>query len=171
MKLLKQQLWRENPESILAEHIENHTIVSIIDVIGRIIYANNKFCELIEIPHERIQGELNVILKSERHANPIYKDLWTVIKSGEIWKGTLSDYTNSGKFYRLDTTIIPTRNENGEIDKFVVYFYDAQPKNKPKLKIVDGEKEAKTYYDILSNSVLTINMFAEILNSTKGSEI
>ena len=168
MKLIKQQDWRENPESILDEFLDNHTCISIIDVLGRIIYANNKFAELIEIPHKKIAGELNIILKSGRHANPIYKDLWTTIKSGQIWKGILSDFTNSGKLYKLDTTIIPGRNDNGEIDKFVVFYYDVRPKYDINLNIVSGKTPSKTYYDSISNSVLTINVFAEIINSNQG---
>ncbi|WP_339894521.1 PAS domain S-box protein [uncultured Algibacter sp.] len=168
MKLIKQQTWRENPENILEEFLENHTSISIVDKLGRIIYANNKFSELIEIPHKRISGELNSILKSERHANPIYKDLWTVIKSGQIWKGILSDYTSSGKLYKLDTTIIPGRNGKGEIDKFVAFYVNVKPKYDAHLTNVDSEIPAKTYYNGISNSVITINVFSEITNSNRG---
>lgn len=168
MKLIKQQIWRENPESILVEFLENQACVSIIDVIGRVIYANNKFCTTIEIPQNRILGELNLILKSERHANPIYKDLWAVIKSGQIWKGILSDYTSSGKLYRLDTTIIPGKNSKGVIDKFVAFYYDVQPKYDAELKIVGSDTSVKPYYGDISNSVHRINVFGEILNSNQG---
>ncbi len=168
MKLMKQQIWRENPENILEQFLTNDTSISIIDIIGRTIYANDKFSELIEIPHKRIIGELNVILKSERHANPIYKDLWTVIRSGRIWKGILTDYSSSGKLYRVDTTIIPGRNAEGDIDKFVAFYFNVKPKYDVNLNIVGSKTPDKTYYDSISNSVLTINAFAEIVNSNQG---
>ncbi|WP_418604665.1 PAS domain-containing sensor histidine kinase [Hwangdonia sp.] len=165
---MKQQIWRENPENILEQFLTNDTSISIIDIIGRTIYANDKFSELIEIPHKRIIGELNVILKSERHANPIYKDLWTVIRSGRIWKGILTDYSSSGKLYRVDTTIIPGRNAEGDIDKFVAFYFNVKPKYDVNLNIVGSKTPDKTYYDSISNSVLTINAFAEIVNSNQG---
>ncbi len=168
MKLMKQQIWRENPENILEQFLTNDTSISIIDIIGRTIYANDKFSELIEIPHKRIIGELNIILKSERHANPIYKDLWNVIRSGRIWKGILTDYSSSGKLYRVDTTIIPGRNAEGDIDKFVAFYFNVKPKYDVNLNIVGSKTPDKTYYDSISNSVLTINAFAEIVNSNQG---
>ncbi len=168
MKLIKQQIWKENPENLLVEFLENQASVSIIDGIGRIMYANNKFCDLIEIPQNKILGELNLILKSERHANPIYKDLWAAIKSGQIWKGILSDYTSSGKLYRLDTTIIPGRNSKGNIDKFVAFYYNVQPKYDAELKIVGSETAVNPYSGNISNSVNSINVFGEILNSNQG---
>ncbi|MFD1161032.1 PAS domain-containing sensor histidine kinase [Hwangdonia seohaensis] len=165
---MKQQIWRENPENILEQFLTNDTSISIIDIIGRTIYANDKFSELIEIPHKRIIGELNIILKSERHANPIYKDLWNVIRSGRIWKGILTDYSSSGKLYRVDTTIIPGRNAEGDIDKFVAFYFNVKPKYDVNLNIVGSKTPDKTYYDSISNSVLTINAFAEIVNSNQG---
>lgn len=168
MKLIKQQIWSENPEGIFAEFLENHTSISVVDTIGRIMYANNKFCELIEIPNNRITGELNMILKSERHSNPIYKDLWAVMKSGQIWKGTLTDFTSSGKLYNLDTTIIPGRNKKGKIDKYVAFYYNVQPVYNANLKIVGSETAVKPYSGNISNSVHSINVFGEILNSNQG---
>ncbi|MEN3323280.1 PAS domain-containing protein [Mariniflexile soesokkakense] len=167
MKLIKQKLWREKPESILEDFLENQSSISIIDNIGRIIYANNKFCKLIEIPESRIQGELNTILKSELHANPIYNDLWTVIKSGQIWKGILSDYTSSGTLYKLDTTIIPGRNSNGEIDKFVAFYFNVKTRYDAK-NSVGSKKLTMPFSGNMSTSVHSINVFGEILISNQG---
>ena len=94
--------------------------------------------------------------------------MWTVIKSGQIWKGILSDYTSSGKLYKLDTTIIPGRNGKGEIDKFVAFYVNVKPKYDAHLTNVDSEIPAKTYYNGISNSVITINVFSEITNSNRG---
>ncbi|XMO85052.1 PAS domain-containing protein [Algibacter sp. AS12] len=168
MKLMKQEVWRDNPDSMLEAFLDNHTSISIIDIIGRIVYANHKFSELIEIPHHKIVGELNTILKSGRHANPIYKDIWSEIKNGGIWKGIITDYTSSGKLYRLDTMIVPGRNESGSIDKFVAFHFNDQANHDAKLKVISTETPNKTYYNCISNSVLSINAFAEIINSNQG---
>lgn len=169
MKLIKQQIWRENPETMLSDFLENQTSVSVIDVLGRIIYANNKFCELIEIPEHKIKGELNIILKSERHANPLYKDLWAVIKSGQIWKGILSGVTNSGNFYKLETTIIPGKNKDGDIDRFVAFYINVDANDEVKVDSkISLDPNNKTFQDTISHSVFTINVFGEIIYANQG---
>lgn len=169
MKLIKQQIWRENPETMLSDFLENQTSVSVIDVLGRIIYANNKFCELIEIPEHKIKGELNIILKSERHANPLYKDLWAVIKSGQIWKGILSGVTNSGNFYKLETTIIPGKNKDGDIDRFVAFYINVDANDEVKVDSkISLDPNNKTFQDTISQSVFTINVFGEIIYANQG---
>lgn len=168
MKLIKQQIWRDNPENLLLDFLENQVSISITDIMGRIVYANNKFCELYEIPEEKIKGELNGLLKTERHSNPIYKDLWTVVKSGQIWKGTLNDYSSAGKLYNLDTTVIPARNKKGEIDRYVAFYVRMQPNYNDKLNIVNTSAKANMNSDTMAHSVLTINVFSEILYANKG---
>jgi PAS domain S-box-containing protein len=168
MKLIKQKIWRENPENILLDFLENQTSVSIMDVLGRIIYANEKFCELIEIPRNSVIGELNSILKSEIHANPTYKELWATIKSGQIWKGILSDYSSSKKLYRVETTIIPGRNSNGEIDKYVALFVEIEQNFDANLNIVDHNIVSKPLLDSASKLIFKINAFAEIQSANQG---
>ena len=50
MQLIKQQVWRDNPDTILLDFFESDVSISIMDILGRIIYVNDQFCDLSGYP-------------------------------------------------------------------------------------------------------------------------
>ncbi|WP_372754249.1 PAS domain S-box protein [Mariniflexile sp.] len=168
MKLIKQRVWRDNSENILNDFLENQASMAITDTMGRVIYANNKFCDLVEIAEKRICGELNPIFMSEHHANPVYKEMWKTIRSGKIWKGLLSGVINSGKLYKLEVTILPGKNSKGDIDRFIGFYFDVEPKSDVFANINSNEVKSESYPNSIAKSAFTINSFGEITYSSQG---
>ncbi|WP_100611015.1 PAS domain-containing protein [Confluentibacter lentus] len=168
MKLINQQIWRDNPENILLDFLKSQTSISIMDILGRIIYVNAQFCKLVESSNEQLVGEVNLLLKSERHVNPLYKGLWATIKRGQIWKGILSSFTSSGKMFWMEATIIPVRNSKGMIDKYVAFYLDVTQETEKNLKLVNRGIEFKTFKGNIPEVILSINEFGDILNISQG---
>ena len=156
-----------NHENELTDLLQNNSILSITDKYGRIIYANDRFCQIIGSNRNNIIGETHELIKSHLHTDILYKKLWKTIKSGEVWKGVLPNKLVDGRFYWLDTTITPVKDENGDISKYIAVYNDITDyyNKKGAIKMVDPK--GKTLSQNFLNVDLSINSFGENFKSDK----
>lgn len=92
--------------------VDYHDIVSIADVHGRIIYANDKFCEISQYSREELIGQNHRLLKSGKHPDSVYEDMWATISSGKVWQGEVCNRKKGGDYYWVKTTIMPLLDEH-----------------------------------------------------------
>lgn len=104
--------------------LDQHAIVSISDVKGRIIYVNDKFCEISGYSREELLGQNHRMLKSREHSQEVYKDMWQTISSGEVWHGEIKNLRKDGGFYWVSATIVPFMDENGSPFQYVAIRTD-----------------------------------------------
>jgi two-component system CheB/CheR fusion protein len=94
-----------------------HSII-YTDLDGNIEYANPAFEQTTDYKLEEIKGKPVNILKSGKHSNQFYKELWSTITSGKIWKGRFINKRKGGFEYLEETTIFPLKNTENEIIGF-----------------------------------------------------
>ena len=149
----------------LFELLNDNLIVSITDAYGRIIYANDRFCNIMGSHKSNIIGETHELLKSHLHTDVLYKNLWKTITSGNTWKGVLPNKLINGKFYWLETTITPIRNENGNISKYLAVYNDITGYYNNNKKLKTDNPDVKIASKDFSNVTLSINSSGKILNA------
>ena len=108
---------RENKGQLVT--LDQHAIVSTTDVTGKIIHVNDRLCEISGYSREELIGQNHRILKSVRHDDNFYKNLWKTISNGHIWHGVICNKSKSGSEYWVDSTIVPFLNEKGKPYKYV----------------------------------------------------
>ena len=91
---------------------DEHAIVSMTDLSGNIIYANNKFCEISQYSRTELLGKNHRILKSGLHPDELYQNMWQTISSGNIWHGEVCNRARDGSHYWVAATIVPYLDEN-----------------------------------------------------------
>ncbi|MFL5752945.1 MAG: PAS domain-containing protein [Bacteroidia bacterium] len=89
--------------------IDVNIITSITDEEGRIIYANKKFCSVSGYSKKELIGTSHSIVNSSYHSGIFFGKLWKTIKAGRIWRGEIKNKTKEGKYYWVDTVIIPVQ--------------------------------------------------------------
>ncbi len=99
--------------------LDQHAIVSTTNVAGRIIEVNDKLCEISGYSRDELIGQNHRILKSNRHDQSFYKELWDTIKQGKVWHGLICNQRKDGDEYWVESTIVPFKDERGRPYKYV----------------------------------------------------
>lgn len=90
-----------------------HSMVSITDAKGGILYANPNFCQTTGYALPELVGQNHRIVRSGAQPASLYETLWQTICSGEIWRGHLCNRARDGRLYWVDATIMPQVDETG----------------------------------------------------------
>ncbi len=124
MEALKHYMWRINPEMAISQFIKSNVAISVSDKLGRIVYANDRFCRITGFQENELLGVVNSLFSLKLHKEPYYRNLWETIENGDVWKGVLKNRAKSGEFFSLETTIVPLKDVNGNIESYVSMYLD-----------------------------------------------
>jgi PAS domain S-box-containing protein len=120
---LSEERWRLGSEqrlnADLTRALDEHALVSITDVTGKIIFANEKFCAVSGYSRDELLGQNHCIVKSGHHDRQYIKDMWRTIASGGVWQGEFKNRNKDGSHYWVDTTIIPFLDDCGKPYQYV----------------------------------------------------
>ncbi len=98
--------------------------VILTDPDGTIRYVNPAFTRISGFSPEEALGRTPRILKSGRHGEAFYRELWAAITSGKTWEGRIVNRRKDGNFYTEETTISAVRDPSGRISQFVAVKRD-----------------------------------------------
>jgi sigma-B regulation protein RsbU (phosphoserine phosphatase) len=87
--------------------------VIITDMEGTITYVNPGFEQMTGYSREEAVGQTPRLLKSGKHETQFYRDLWSVVLGGGVFRGTLLNRKKSGQLFHAEQTISPVRGSDG----------------------------------------------------------
>ena len=133
-------------------------MIMITDYKGRIEYVNSMFERVTGYSKEEVMGKDPSILSSHETSPEVFKDLWTTITSGEIWRGTIKNQTKTGEPFWCTNVITPIRDARGAITNFLAVQEDITARKHAEERI-----ERLVTYDELTGLVNRAR-FTELLN-------
>lgn len=101
--------------------INQETIVTKTDLRGIIIFVNDAFCQLSGYSKEELIGQPHNIIRHPDTPKSLYEELWSLIKSGNEWNGTLKNIDKFGNVFYNKSKIMPIFDEIIK-DKIVGYM-------------------------------------------------
>lgn len=116
--------------------LEVSSIVEVVDKTGKIVYVNDKFCNISKYSAEEVVGKTHRILNSGHHTADFYKSLWETINKGQVWEGQVKNKAKDGSYYWVQTIIVPFINSKGEPYQFITIRNDITARK-------EAEKEIK----------------------------
>ncbi|WP_436933576.1 PAS domain S-box protein [Halovenus marina] len=98
--------------------------IYITDVDGEIEYVNDAFETATGYSEREAVGQTPSLLKSGKHDEEYYEQLWETILTGETWEDELVNEHKDGSRYIANQTIAPITDETGEVVRFVAVNAD-----------------------------------------------
>ena len=98
--------------------------IFITDIQGTIEYVNAAFSRITGYSQQEAVGRNPRFLKSGRHDQAFFGDLWATVLAGRTWTGRISNRRKDGRLFWEEATISPLRNDAGEITHLVASKLD-----------------------------------------------
>jgi PAS domain S-box-containing protein len=98
--------------------------ILITDSRGIIEYVNPAFVKLTGFSAAEVLGRTPSMLKSGKQDAEFYRDLWSMLKSGESFQGTIINRKKSGELFWSEQTISPIKDQTGATTHFVSLLKD-----------------------------------------------
>jgi aerotaxis receptor len=88
-------------------------LVSITDLQGVILYANESFCTIAGYTADELIGQNHSIVRHPDMPKAAFADLWQKLKRGDSWRGMVKNRCKNGDYYWVDAYVTPLyENEN-----------------------------------------------------------
>jgi aerotaxis receptor len=112
-------------------------IVSQTDTQGVITYANRLFCEVSGYSASELIGKPHNIIRHPDMPSGVFAKMWETIKGGQAWNGLVKNLRKDGRFYWVETEILPVRAED---EKGTIVGYIAARKLASRKDIQENEE-------------------------------
>ena len=126
--------------------IDQHAIVATTDVLGRIGYVNDRFCEISGYSSDELLGQDHSMVNSGVHPKGFFKAMYRSVARGEVWHGEVCNRAKAGHLYWLQTTIVPFMDEAGKPRQYIAIRADITQRKA-------AEQELQLHREQLENRV------------------
>lgn len=99
--------------------ITDGVIVSQTDINGVITYANRLFCEVSGYGVDELIGQPHNIVRHPDMPAAIFAKMWETIRGGQAWNGLVKNLRKDGRFYWVETEILPIQDENFTVTGYI----------------------------------------------------
>ena len=131
----------------LLDAVRSQFIVSITDMSGTIIDANDAFCAISQFSRGELIGANHRLINSGHHPREFFAEMWRCIASGAPWRGDICNRAKDGTTYWVDSTIIPLRDDAGHPHCYVSVRSDITQRKLLKLELESSVREQGALLD------------------------
>ena len=142
-------------------------ITSAADVIftdtnGTILDINDRVIENTGYRREELIGQNHSIFNSGHHEKAFFETLWDTISKGEIWREEVCNRKKNGELYWIDSTIIPLKNEQGQIEQYLAVQYNISSKKKLMSEMYKIEQTFRAITENTNDFIVITNQAGDI---------
>ncbi|MED1947928.1 MULTISPECIES: bifunctional diguanylate cyclase/phosphodiesterase [Brevibacillus] len=143
--------------------LDQSTILAITDHKGIILRANEQFCRISKYERSELIGKDHRILNSGYHPKGFFKEMWSCIRSGQVWRGEIRNRAKDGSYYWVDTTIVPFKNQAGEIYQYLSIRSDITARKQMEDELKRSEEKYRIIAENTSDIISIINLDGDFL--------
>jgi len=151
-----------NLQSTALEAAANGIVIT--DTEGHIIWVNPAFTKLTGYTKQEALTQNPRVLKSGKHAENFYKNLWATVGSGKVWQGDLINKRKDGSLYNEEMTITPVKNSEEIITNYIAIKLDVTER----LKAEKEKEKLNSEMDIRIKELHCLNGVSELINQYKN---
>ncbi len=139
--------WRKAAErqlSMLSRVIEQSPVTVVItDTSGTIEFVNPFFVTLTGYSAEEAIGQNPRVLKSGLTPPETYQELWSTIKSGQMWEGEFINRNKKGEINFEYAKVSPMRDEEGVITHYVSIKENINKRKELESSLITAKEKAE----------------------------
>lgn len=125
--------------------LDQHAIVAITDVKGRITYANDRFSAISGYSIDELIGQDHSMINSGFHPKGFWKEMYRTVAKGQPWHAEVCNRNKAGELYWVDTTIVPFMDENGKPKEYISMRTDITDRKRVEMR-ADAANLAKSEF-------------------------
>ena len=133
--------------------LDQHAIVSVADIDGRIVHVNDRFCAINGYSRAELLGQPQSLIDSNLHPPSYFEAMWATVRGGAVWHGEICHLTKSGRRYWVDATMVPFVDGAGRPYQFITIRTDISPAKRLAEKIAVSERQYRNVVNSLSEVV------------------
>ena len=129
---------RKNKQGIKSSEalLDDSALISKADKNGKIVFVNDKFCEVSGYKRHELLGKDHVVLNSGTHPKEFWTNMYTtVIKYKSIWNEIVTNRNKKGEEYIVNSWVMGEFDEQGKHIGFISVRQDITELYKQKLDI------------------------------------
>jgi aerotaxis receptor len=144
---------------------EDQAIVSKTDLDGNITYVNPYFVQVSGFSEQELIGAPQNILRHPDMPVEAFADLWTTIRNGIPWTGTVKNRCKNGSYYWVKANITPirdagrtigymsvrTRADRSQVEQAIEAYRTLREGNAKQLEIRNGQIIHRGWRNLLSH--------------------
>uniref|UniRef100_Q07SD7 Methyl-accepting chemotaxis sensory transducer with Pas/Pac sensor n=1 Tax=Rhodopseudomonas palustris (strain BisA53) TaxID=316055 RepID=Q07SD7_RHOP5 len=100
------------------------SIVSYADTKGDIVSVNDKFIEISKFTRDELIGRPHNITRHPDMPKEVFKEMWSTIGRGKIFRGVVKNRAKDGTPYYVDAVIAPIMGANNKPKGYLGVRYD-----------------------------------------------
>ncbi|MBN1825195.1 MAG: response regulator [Candidatus Eisenbacteria bacterium] len=109
--------------------------VGIADERGRLVWCNPAFLALAGTTAEETLGRDLFLPQQSTHPESFFRNVWSIVREGRVWKGELLSRQRGGRDYVEETTITPVLDKRGEITHFIAVKTDVTDRKRAERRL------------------------------------
>ncbi|MBL7545856.1 MAG: PAS domain-containing protein [Bdellovibrionaceae bacterium] len=126
----------------LVSALNQTAIVSITDIRGKIVFANENFCTISGYSLPELIGRNHRILNSGTHPKEFFDNLWNALRQGKVWSGEIQNKKKNGETYWVQSTISAIVNEKKEIVNYVAILFEITQMKQAQTRLAESSRLA-----------------------------
>jgi methyl-accepting chemotaxis protein len=144
------------------------SIISESDLKGNILNVNEKFIEVSKYGRDELVGKGHNTTRHPDMPKEVFKELWSTIGKGGIFRGVVKNRAKDGTPYYVDAVIAPIMGDNGKPKKYLGVRYDitAQEIERHNMRGIFSAIDSVYAYiefDLNGNVILANKNFLDVL--------
>lgn len=142
--------------------LDVHSIVSVTDRTGKILYTNDKFSEISLYSREELLGQDHRLLNSGHHSPEFFRAMWATIGKGQIWQGEVLNRRKDGSLYWVDSTIAPFMDDKGRPLRYVSIRTDMTQRKQSEAAMLQAKTDAENARNVAEKERHAAELAAKI---------
>jgi PAS domain S-box-containing protein len=153
-----------------AQALNSFAVVAETDTNGRITFANDPFCHISKYSREELLGKNHQeVVNSGYHSKEFWKEMWSTIGRGQIWRGEVKNRAKDGSIYWVDTVIVPLLGVNGKPETYLAIRFVTTERKVAEELLRTSSAYARSLIEASLDPLVTISPEGKITDVNEAS--